>query len=128
MEVGRVARINYGPLEGKLATIVDIVNDKRVLIDGEGISRQMIPIRRLQLTKQVMKIGRGIKAGKLRKAIAKENVQENFNKSKIGQVYARQARRAQLNDFERFKVLALRRNLAKLLRARPKKAAKGKKN
>ena len=74
-----------------------------------------------------MKIGRGIKAGKLRKAIAKENIQENFNKSKIGQAYAKQARRAQLNDFERCKGLALRRNLAKLLRARPKKAAKGKK-
>ena len=74
-----------------------------------------------------MKIGRGIKGGKLRKAIAKENVQETFNKSKTGQIYARQARRAQLNDFERFKVLSLRRNLAKLLRAKPKKADKGKK-
>jgi large subunit ribosomal protein L14e len=34
VEVGRVARINYGPEAGKLATIVDILSDKRVLIDG----------------------------------------------------------------------------------------------
>ena len=34
VQIGRVARISYGPLEGKLATIVDIINDKRVLIDG----------------------------------------------------------------------------------------------
>ena len=34
VQVGRVARINYGPLEGKLATIVDILSDKRVLVDG----------------------------------------------------------------------------------------------
>jgi large subunit ribosomal protein L14e len=34
VQVGRVIRINYGPLEGKIATIVDIVSDKRVLVDG----------------------------------------------------------------------------------------------
>lgn len=71
VQVGRVARINYGPLEGKLATIVDIINDKRVLVDGEGIQRQVIPIRRLQLTKQVLKIGRGVTTGRLRKTITK---------------------------------------------------------
>ena len=71
MEVGRVARINYGPLEGKLATIVDIVTDKRVLVDGEGIARQIIPISRLQLTKQVLKLGRGTTSDKLRTIIPK---------------------------------------------------------
>jgi large subunit ribosomal protein L14e len=79
VEVGRVARINYGPLEGKLATIVDIVNDKRVLIDGEDIARQVIPIRRLQLTKQVVVIGRGARTGKLRKTIAKAEVAKKYN-------------------------------------------------
>lgn len=71
MEVGRVARVNFGSLEGKLVTIVDIISDKRVLVDGEGITRQAIPIRRLRLTKQVLKVGRGIRGGKLSKVYAK---------------------------------------------------------
>ena len=71
VQVGRVARINYGPQEGKLATIVDILSDKRVLVDGEGISRQVIPIKRLQLSKQVIGVGRGIRSGKLSKIIKK---------------------------------------------------------
>ena len=52
VQIGRVVRINYGHDEGKLATIVDIVNDKRALIDGptSGVARQVIPIRRLTLT------------------------------------------------------------------------------
>jgi large subunit ribosomal protein L14e len=58
-------------LEGQLVTIVDILNDKRVLVDGEHIQRQLIPVRRLQLTKQVLKIGRGARSGKLRQQIAK---------------------------------------------------------
>ena len=93
VQVGRVARINYGAEEGKLATIVDIVSQKRVLVDGEGIGRQVIPIKRLQLTKQVISIGRGVRSGKLHKIIAKENVQKTFNESSLGKSFGRQARR-----------------------------------
>jgi large subunit ribosomal protein L14e len=119
--VGRVARINYGPLEGKLATIVDILNDKRVLVDGEDIQRQVIPIRRLQLTRQLLKLGRGARTGKVRAAISKEGVAKKFAESSIGRAFARQQRRQNLTDFERYKVLVLRRKLAKLSRARPSK-------
>lgn len=128
VQIGRVARINFGPLEGKLATIVDIINDKRVLVDGENISRQVIPIARLQLTKNVLQVGRGIRTGKLRKVIAKENLQKNFDNSTLGKAYINQARRQELTDFERFKVLSLRRRLSKLLRARQTKKVAAKKN
>ena len=114
VQVGRVARINYGPLEGKLATIVDIVTDQRVLVDGEGIQRQVIPISRLQLTRQVLKLGRGSRTGAVRKIIAKENVAQTFAKTTLGRHYANQQRRENLTDFERFKVLVLRRRLYKL--------------
>ena len=118
VQVGRVARVNYGPLEGKLATIVDIVSDKRVLVDGEGIQRQVIPIARLQLTRQVVKIGRGARTGAVRKIISKEQVAQNFAKTSLGKHYASQVRRENLTDFERFKVLVLRRKLSKLLRSK----------
>ena len=121
MQVGRVARINYGPQEGKLVTIVDVLNDKRVLVDGEAVSRQLIPVRRLQLTAQVVKIGRGARTGKLRKIIAKENVAKKFSESQLGKSFAKQQRRQNLTDFERYKVLVLRRKLSKLTRAKPKK-------
>lgn len=57
VEVGRVAYINYGPDFGKLCTIVDIIDGKRVfvhqvcsndqvLIDGPttGVKRQQISV------------------------------------------------------------------------------------
>ncbi len=119
VQVGRVARINYGPQEGKLATIVDIVSDKRVLVDGEDISRQVIPIARLQLTSQVVKLGRGARTGAVRKIIAKEQVAQTFSKSTLGRHYSSQQKRENLTDFERFKVVVLRRRLSKLLRAKP---------
>ena len=118
VQVGRVARINYGPLEGKLATIVDIVSDKRVLVDGEDIQRQVIPVARLQLTRQVIAVGRGARTGKVRRIIAKEQVAQKFSQSTLGRHYASQQRRQNLTDFERFKVLTLRRRLSKLLRSK----------
>lgn len=93
VQVGRVVRINYGPLEGKLATIVDILTDKRVLVDGEDIQRQVIPISRIQLTKQLLTIGRGARTGAVRKIISKEKVADTFAKSTIGKHYANQQRR-----------------------------------
>jgi hypothetical protein len=69
-------------------------------------------------------VGRGVRSGKLRKIIAKENVQKTFDSSVLGKSFANQARRENLNDFERFKVLALRRKLSKLLRVRQNKKAK----
>ena len=44
----------------------------------------------------------------------------------MGRAFAKQARRQELNDFERYKVIGLRRRLSKLLR-RKKESKKGKK-
>ncbi len=48
VEVGRVALINYGPDEGKLAVIIDIVDQNKCLVDGpsSGVARQVIPYKR----------------------------------------------------------------------------------
>lgn len=92
-----------------------------MLVDGEGIKRQVIPIRRLQLTKQVVKVGRGARTGSVRAAIQKENVAAKFAESSIGKSFAKQQRRQNLTDFERYKVLVLRRRLSKLTRAKPSK-------
>lgn len=92
-----------------------------MLVDGTDIQRQIIPVRRLQLTSQIVKIGRGSRTGKLRTIISKENVAKKFEASSIGKSFARQQRRQSLTDFERHKVLVLRRKLSKLTRAKPKK-------
>ena len=54
VEVGRVALISYGPDEGKLCTIVNVIDHNRVLVDGPavatGVHRHAIGIKRLMLT------------------------------------------------------------------------------
>ena len=49
VEVGRVIIVNYGPLVGKLAVIVDILTTTKVLGQGlkGGIRRQELSLRRV---------------------------------------------------------------------------------
>ena len=59
VEVGRVVLINYGEFNGKLATVIDAVDSKRVLVDGPqdttGVHRHVIALKRISLTDVVVK-------------------------------------------------------------------------
>lgn len=50
--------INYGPDAGKLATIIDVIDSKRVLVDGPqsvtGVHRQVVTVKRINLTDVVV--------------------------------------------------------------------------
>jgi large subunit ribosomal protein L14e len=90
---------------------VDIVNDHRVLVDGSNIKRQVIPIRRLQLTRLTVPVGHGSKTGTVRKVLEKEGFAKKWADSNLGRFYAQRTKRANLNDFERFKVTVLRKRV-----------------
>jgi hypothetical protein len=54
VEIGRVCVITYGPDAGKLATIVNVLDNNRALVDGPepltGVHRHAINLKRVQLT------------------------------------------------------------------------------
>jgi large subunit ribosomal protein L14e len=64
---------------------------------------------------------RGAKTGKVKAILKRDNVAKKFAESSLGKAYASQARRESLTDFERYKVLVLKRKLAKLTRAKANK-------
>ena len=119
LELGRVVYINYGPLAGKPAVVVDIVNGSKVVIDGPGldIERQVISIRRLELTKfRLGNFNKNDKRSDLKKKIEDFDLLNRFNGSGIGKRIVKQQKRAALTDFDRFKVMVLKRKLAKSVR------------
>ena len=54
VEIGRVCLISFGPDMDKLCTVVNVIDNNRVLVDGPepvtGVHRHAINIGRLQLT------------------------------------------------------------------------------
>ncbi|OKL63143.1 60S ribosomal protein L14-B [Talaromyces atroroseus] len=115
VEVGRVVLIRSGPYTGKLATIVEIIDHKRVLVDGPStqeekiVPRHALALSHATLTPFVIpKLPRAAGTGPVRKLWEKEGIDSKFASSSWAKKNAQAERRKNLTDFERFKVLRLK--------------------
>ena len=109
VEVGRIVLINFGPETGKLATIIDIVDSNKCLIDGPaditGVTRQVIAFGRISLTDLTVKIQRNARAGTLKKAWTDADTLNKWESCSWAKKLAAKKKRASLTDFDRFKVM-----------------------
>lgn len=119
MEVGRVVFINYGPEAGKLATVIDIVDQNKCLIDGPaditGVRRQVIPFSRIALTDFTVKIQRNARQKTLDKAWKEADVMAKWEASSWAKKLANKKKRASLSDFDRFKVMVAKKQKAEII-------------
>ena len=112
VQAGRLAFINFGEDYGKPVLIVDWADAKRMLIEGREVPRMMYPLRRLQLTRRVIKLNRGARSGAVQKVWKAEKVDEKFNALPVAMKKARREQRANLDDFSRFSVMINRKQRA----------------
>ncbi|KAL9056214.1 MAG: hypothetical protein Q9162_003094 [Coniocarpon cinnabarinum] len=116
VEVGRIVLITRGEHRNKLAAIVEIVDHKRVLLDNPTLHnnrpllpRQSMPLAHVTLTGIVIpKFPRAAGTGPLRKSWEAHKVSEKWEASAWAQTKGRLDRRRELSDFERFKVMRLK--------------------
>merc|ERR1712129_492596 len=125
VEPGRLALITYGPCAGKMCTIIDIVDQKRVVVDGPekltGVRRHMMPIRRLSLTDFKANIVRGAREKTLKKALDKDDIMGNWGKSSWAKKLGAQKARKDMSDFDRFKLMVARKKRAAAVKKSLKK-------
>ena len=81
VEIGRVAVLNAGPDAGKIAAIVNVIDQNRVLIDGptSGVLRQAYPIRQLHLPPLKVKFAFNARTKVVRKELEAEKVRSKPN-------------------------------------------------
>ncbi|EFE38318.1 hypothetical protein TRV_06974 [Trichophyton verrucosum HKI 0517] len=122
VEVGRVVLIRRGPYADKLAAISEIIDHKRVLVDGpsgdeeKAVPRQSIPLAHVTLTSLCLdKLPRRARTGAMRKAWEKSGIDAKWAETGYAKKKEQQDRRRNLTDFERFKVMRLRKQVRLLL-------------
>ena len=131
VEPGRVALVSDGPLKGKLVSVVDIIDQTRALIDGpgSGVSRQQIRLNQLHLTKFRLKYPFTAPTRIVRKAWTDAQLNEKWANSQWAQKLANKEKRAQMTDYDRFKLTSARvkRNRARtaVFKSLKMKAARG---
>uniref|UniRef100_A0A7S2ZLT4 Large ribosomal subunit protein eL14 domain-containing protein n=1 Tax=Rhodosorus marinus TaxID=101924 RepID=A0A7S2ZLT4_9RHOD len=117
VEAGRVALIDKGKDYGKLVVIVDVLDQNKCLVDGPctGVKRQLMPYKHLQLTTIKIPVKRGSKPSIVKRHFENEKVAETFASSAWGKKLEVRNKRAALSDYDRFKVMVLRKKRSSLL-------------
>ena len=119
VEVGRVVLITYGPNAGKLATVIDIVDQNKCLVEGPeeitGVKRQVVSYRRIQLTDHTVKIQRGARAKQLKAAWKEADTMSKWDGSSWAKKLAAKEKRASLSDFDRFKVMVAKKQKSRII-------------
>ena len=118
-EIGRVCFINYGEDEGKLCTIIDIIDQNWALVDGPrdqtGVHRQQYNFKRLSLTPFKLEIPRNARLSTLSKAFKAGDVLAKWAKTGTAQRFANQKIRRNLTDFDRFKLMVLKKKKSQII-------------
>ena len=80
VEIGRVVLINTGADAGKIATIVDFIDQNRVLIDGpsSGVVRRAESFKNIQLTRFVLNFPHGANSNFIKKLWDAEDINTKF--------------------------------------------------
>lgn len=119
VEVGRVVLITYGPDAGKLATVIDVVDQNKCLVQGPeeitGVKRQVIPYRRIALTDLTVKIQRSARAKQLKAAWAEGDTLAKWEGSSWAKKLDGKSKRAALSDFDRFKVMVAKKQKSRII-------------
>lgn len=115
MEVGRVVLVNYGPDKGKLAVVIDVVDQNKCLVDGMDIVRQVMSFTRISLTDFTIKIQRSARPKSIAKAWKEADIDNKWAATSWAKKLANSKKRAALNDFDRFKVMVAKKQKAEII-------------
>ena len=119
VHVGRLVEILQEKEDNKLAIIVDFFDENKMLVDGPetltGVARQAAYLSHMKPTDFSVKIERGATTAAVEKACADEKVFEKFAAIPAQVEKSKEAKRAKLNDFQRFVASQLLKQKAELI-------------
>eukprot|EP01133_Synstelium_polycarpum_P016637 gene16637-19767_t len=105
VEIGRVVFINFGEERNKVAVIIDVLDQNRVMIHGPttGVARQVMNLKWVALTKFKVNILRGARTATLTKAIKAADIDAKLAKTRLMTKVNAAVAKSSASDFERFK-------------------------
>lgn len=127
VEVGRVVLITFGDEAGKLATVIDMVDQNKCLVEGPeeitGVARQVISYKRIALTDLTVKIQRNARAKTLKAAWKEGDTMAKWEATSWAKKLDSKKKRSALSDFDRFKVMVARKQKSQIIAKKMKELA-----
>eukprot|EP00034_Subulatomonas_tetraspora_P001695 GABW01002029.1.p2 GENE.GABW01002029.1~~GABW01002029.1.p2 ORF type:complete len:130 (-),score=49.98 GABW01002029.1:47-436(-) len=116
LSIGRIVLFTIGDFADKTCAVLDIIDQNRIVAVGPEVPRGVYYTKRIVLTDLVLKIGRGSSDKVTLAAWEKQSITATWEKTAWAQKLARRQVRAKLSDFDRFKIMCLRKKRSSLLR------------
>jgi len=117
-----------GIVSNQIGSIGDdeVIDQNRVLVDGPatGVRRQSLSTKRISLTDIVVSIPHGARGKTVAKAFKTADVQGQWAKTAWAKKREVRAKKASLNDFDRFKVMLARKRTSAVVGTAHKKLIK----
>merc|ERR1719312_1991683 len=128
VEPGRLILINYGQYAGKTASIVDMIDLRRIVVDGPetNVPRHVIPIKWINLTDFRTVIARGTRQKFLKKQNQKDQIYAKWSRCEWAKKIERKQIKKNLTDLDRFNLLVARKEKSKIVKKAVKAQNKGK--
>merc|ERR1719506_2648383 len=127
VEIGRLVYINGGAFKGKVAVIVDVVDQNRALVSlpATGVTRHACNFKNMSLTGIVVdRVAPSCGDGPLTKAVEKSGALAAWAATAWAKKLGQRATRAGLNDFQRFQVKSHKQKRARIVRSEFRKLKK----
>lgn len=102
--------VQNGACKGKLAAIVEIIDQRKVLVDGpaSGVPRQAVHLSQVVLTPLKFNLTRGARSATVARKWASEDVSAKWEATSWAKKISQRKTRSELSDFQRFQVMVLR--------------------
>ena len=111
--------INHGPDAGKIATVIDIVDQNKCLVDGPeeitGVARQVVSYKKIALTDLTVPIQRNARAKTLKAAWKEADTLAKWEGSSWAKKLEANKKRSNLSDFDRFKVMVAKKQKSRII-------------
>jgi large subunit ribosomal protein L14e len=105
------------PATGTIGTIVNIIDNNRLLLDDGNCKRSVANIKDIKVTSFKLKLCQGARPGTVKKAWAAADMSGKWAASSTAKNLVIKARRANLTDFERFKLMRLKQARNRIIKA-----------
>ncbi|RKP14674.1 ribosomal protein L14-domain-containing protein [Piptocephalis cylindrospora] len=129
VEVGRVVLLNDTRYNGRLAVILDVVDHNRALVEGPvtGVPRHSHAYKHMTLTPfKIKNLPRAARASTVRKALQTQEIISKWETTGWAKKIQSRTTRASLSDFDRFKLMKLRKQKRTIISAQVAKLRKEK--
>merc|ERR1711997_235760 len=103
-----IGGVVFSEAHQKPMAVVNVISLNRLLCDDGNCGRFEVNVKNIKLTDLKVKISWGARPGTVKKAWAAANMNDEWAKTSIATGMATKARRANLTDFERYKLMRLR--------------------